>query len=296
MSAVCHICGRELPNKWAVARRETVNGEERFYCHLHAGKPAPDNEEGGNVQAKEYATLAAREEELAAKASGELGRRAWSECASLAGKLGGCAKAIWAKIHPDRSPGAMLAVLNDDMKGNTERLGAVKRELDAAYREIVARKREYQSSAPARQRLLKVELETLMARYRALEREFSILNENARSIETVKGRFLEVLAYGLRGKLDANMVDRLADSVDNCADEAEDLQDSLGDLERSGKRRERESGDFEAELAAFDGELGLGDDFNQESTNKEQTNANIEGDNAGAVRAGGIAEPECGLA
>ena len=153
----------------------------------------------------------------------------------------------------------MLATLNENMAGNRKRLDEMKPELDGIYREIVAKKKEYQSAAPVRQRLLKIELQTLMARYKGLEREFSILCENERSIEAVKGRFLEVLAYGLRGKLDADMVDRLADTVDDKAEEAEDIQDSIGDLERAGKRRDRTSGDFDAELAGFDGELGISD-------------------------------------
>ena len=34
--AKCCMCGVELPNKWAVAKRETSGGVERCYCHLHA--------------------------------------------------------------------------------------------------------------------------------------------------------------------------------------------------------------------------------------------------------------------
>ena len=249
--ATCCICGIELPNKWAVAKRETADGAERCYCHLHAsgdfnGRKATKGEK-------------MEEEEIAKAASGERVKKAWSECASLAGKLGGGVKALWAKIHPDRSPAAMLATLNESLEGNKKRLGEAKPELDRIYREIVAKKKEYQSAAPVRQRLLKIELQTLMARYKGLEREFTILCENERSIETVKGRFLEVLAYGLRGKLDADMVDRLADSVDDKSEEAEDIQDAIGDLERAGKRTDRDIGDFDAELAGFDGELGISD-------------------------------------
>ena len=201
----------------------------------------------------------AKEREIVKSATGDRAKRAWTECSALAGKLGGGVKALWAKIHPDRSPAAMLATLNESLEGNQKRLGEMKPELDRIYREIVAKKKDYQSAAPVRQRLLKIELQTLMARYKGLEREFSILCENERSIETVKGRFLEVLAYGLRGKLDADMVDKLADTVDDRAEDAEDVQDALGDLERAGKRTDRASDDFEAELAGFDGELGISD-------------------------------------
>ena len=264
MRITCCKCGVVLPNKWAVARRETVDGEERCYCHLHAnedfnGKPAPKAPaaKGENMDEPKRTVSAAQEQEIAEKASGERVKSAWRECASLAGRLGGGIKALWAKIHPDRSPTAMLATLNESQAGNRARLDSLKPELDRTYGEIVAKKKEYQSSAPVRQRLLKIELETLMARYKSLEREFAILCENERSIEAVKGRFLEVLAYGLRGKLDVDMVERLTDDIEDKADEAEDVQDALGDLARAGRRTDRTSDSFDAELAGFDGELGL---------------------------------------
>lgn len=199
------------------------------------------------------------ERALVDAASGEQTRKAWSECSTLVSRLGDGMKALWSKIHPDRSPEAMLAVLNENLSGNVSRLEALKPELDGVYREIVAKKKDYLGASPARQRILKIELQTLMVRYRNLEREFSILSENARSIETVKGRFLEVLAYDKRGRLDADMVDGLADDVDDKADEAEDLQDALDDLSHAGRRQDRSSDDFDAELAGFDGDLGLAD-------------------------------------
>ena len=280
----CAICGKELPNRWAVGRRETVDGVERCYCQLHA-----NGNFGKKPKVKGEQMEEKQEQEIAKSASRDLARKAWTECSALAGKLGGGVKTLWTKIHPDHSPEAMLAALNGDLTGNKTRLDQMKPELDQVYREIVAKKKEYQTAAPVRQRLLKIELQTLMARYKGLEREFSILCENERSIETVKGRFLEVLAHGLRGKLDTDMVDRLADTVDDKAEEAEDIQDALGDLERAGKRRDRGTDDFDAELAGFDGELGLSetDDVNVNTNEKETTNENT-AENPDAVADGGV--------
>lgn len=264
MSEKCFICGRELPNRWAVARRESVDGAERTYCALHAGdgikgRSAPKGNDvpKGDGMEKNAAAKESKEQEIVKAASGERTKSAWAECAALAGKLGGGVKALWSKIRPDRSPEGMLAAMNENQAGNRKRLEEVKPELDGVYREIVAKKKEYQAAAPVRQRLLKIELQTLMTRYKGLEREFSILCENERSIEAVKGRFLEVLAHGLRGKLDAGMVENLTDNIEEKTDEAEDLQDALGELERAGRRKERDDGDFDAELAGFEGDLGL---------------------------------------
>ena len=280
MTAVCHVCGVALPNRWAIGRTEPADGVERHFCHLHASgcltatgkaKKEPGKENCAMSENKD-AAASGTEQALVRSASGELARKAWTECSSLAAKLGGGVKSLWAKVNPDRSPEAMLAALDGDLSANRRRLEAMKPELDGVYGDIVAKKREYQAAAPVRQRLLKIELQTLMARYKSLEREFSILNENERSLETVRGRFLEVIAYGLRGKLDTSMVDRLADDIETQVDEAEDVQDALGDLERAGRRSERNVDGFDAELADFDGELGLAAGICDDSNNKENNN------------------------
>lgn len=287
MSEKCCICGRELPNRWAVAKRETVDGVERCYCALHAGdglKPRKTVKKEEPMQEDTLSAAEAKEQQIAKSASMEYAKKAWSECSALAMKLGGGAKALWSKIHPDRSPTAMLAAMNENQAGNKKRLDEVKPELDRVYKEIVAKKKEYTSASPVRQRLLKTELQTLMTKYKGLEREFNILCENERSLEAVKGRFLEVLAHGLRGKLNAEMVENLTDDIDDKTEEAEDLQDALGDLDRAGKRKERGDDNFDAELAGFDGEdIGLFDDGNTES-NKEKTNENAQTGNADANR------------
>lgn len=242
------------------------------------------------MEVENGATGSEKDREIARSASGELVKKAWDECSTLASRLGGGVKALWSKINPDRSPEAMLSALDANLSDNRRRLGEMKPELDSVYGEIVAKKKEYQSAAPVRQRLLKVELQTLMARYKALEREFTVLNENERSIEMVRGRFLEVLAHGMRGKLGVDMVDRLTDDIEAGTDEAEDLQDALGDLERAGRRRERGADDFDEELAGFDGELGMADGFNNDSNNKENDNEQAENDSAGDKLADSVAE------
>lgn len=284
----CQVCGIALPNKWAVARRETIDGVECCFCHLHANTSIGKNIRKGDMMTEKESDSSIKEQEIVRSASVERVKKAWTECSALASKLGGGVKSLWAKIHPDRSPEAMLTALNADLADNHKRLVEMKPALDQIYREIVSKKKEYQAAAPVRQRLLKIELQTLLARYKGLEREFSILSENERSIESVKSRFLEVLAYGLRGKLDAAMVDRLSDDIDDKANDAEDVQDALGDLERAGRRKDRSADDFDSELAGFDGELGLTDtDTLNKSDEKENENAHDHED-ADAVRDDGV--------
>ena len=202
---------------------------------------------------------ASEERKLVQKADAKAARKAWDACAELAGRVGGGLKALWAKIHPDRSPRAMVEALNQTLDANRKRMDELKPVLEATYAEIVAKKALWQTATEARRRLLKPELETLLARYDGLSREFGVLNENIRSAEAVKSRYLEVLAYEMRGVLDEDRVDELSDLVGDKAEEADGIQDALADLEKAGRRRERPAMSLDEALAEFDGELGLAD-------------------------------------
>lgn len=199
------------------------------------------------------------EQDIARRADASAARKAWAACTGLAGKAAESLASLWARIHPDRSPEAMIESLNATLSANRKRLAELKPELEKAYAEIVARKAAWQKAPEVRKRLLKTELETLLARYKGLEREFGVLNENTRTAEAVKARYLEVLAYELRGSLGEDQVDDLSGLVDEKAEEADGVQDALRDLEKAGRRKDRESGSFEDELAGFEGELGLGE-------------------------------------
>ncbi len=288
---VCYVCGRSLPNRWAVAKRETVGGVEKCYCALHAGDGAESGTGGAKKQAEmsvnpnernemkeEHGTNApaeAQERELVRKAGDAAAKKAWAACAGVAGKAASGLKALWSKIHPDRSPAAMIESLNATLSANRARLETLKPELEKAYAAIVAKKAVWQKAPEARKRILKAELETLLARYKGLEREFNVLNENTRTVEAVKGRYLEVLAYELRGKLDEDQVDDLSGLVDEKAEEADGVQDALRDLEKAGHRKDRADTSLEDELAGFDGDLSF-DDTNELETTTNETENNDE--------------------
>ena len=193
----------------------------------------------------------AEERRLVLKASAELARNAMTETVALAGKIGAGAKLLWSKIHVDRSPEAMLATLHGSLDENAARRGKVSEEMEALHSQIAAKKKAYESASPVRQRMLKTELQTLMTHYKGLEREFMLLAENEQNILTVKGRFMELIAHGLRGKLNEDMIDRLAGDIEDKTDDAESVQDAVGDLDKAGRRKDRDTGDFDSELAGF---------------------------------------------
>ncbi len=203
------------------------------------------------VGGQEHAENRAEEQRLVRKATAELAKKAMAETVALAGKIGAGAKALWAKIHVDRSPEAMLGSLHASLDENGARREKVTGEMEALHAQIASKKKAYESASPVRQRMLKTELQTLMAHYKSLEREFLLLSENEQTILTVKGRFMELIAHGLRGKVSEDLIDRLADDIEDKAGDAESVQDAMGDLDKAGRRRDRDAGDFDAELAGF---------------------------------------------
>ena len=265
----CCICGCALPNRWAVGGGCGDPGCQAKFCKLHAAqgngrcrehgwreKGMKTKNEPVEVNPQSEAASASpesreRERRLVGAATKDLAKQAMAETVALAGKIGAGLKGLWAKIHVDRSPEAMLASLNGSLDENRARRGVVSDEMEALHGRIAAKKKAYETASPVRQRMLKTELQTLMAQYKSLEREFELVSENERNIMTVKGRFMEMIAHGMRGRLDEDLIDRLADGIEDKTEEAESVEDAMGDLEKAGRRRDRETGDFDAELAAF---------------------------------------------
>lgn len=193
----------------------------------------------------------AEELRLVRKATADLAKKAMAGTLFLAQKIGAGAKLLWQKLHVDRSPEAMLGSLNSSLDENTARREVLTAEMEKLHTQIAAKKKLYEAAPAVRQRMLKTELQTLMAHYKSLEREFMLLSENEQTILTIKGRFMELIAHGLRGKVDEDLIDRLAGEIEDKTDDAESIQDAMGDLEKAGRRKDREGGDFESELAGF---------------------------------------------
>lgn len=292
----CCVCGQALPNRWAIGGRCAEKGCEALFCRLHASqgngqcqahgwKEKAMNTDMGSRKSEMKSQERAAELRLVRQATADLAKKAMAGTLFLAQKIGAGAKTIWAKLHVDRSPEAMLGSLHGSLDENTVRREKAATEMEAIHVQIAAKKKLYQAAAPVRQRMLKTELQTLMAHYKSLEREFMLLSENEQTILTIKGRFMELIAHGLRGKVDEDLIDRLASDVEDKTDDAEAIQDAMGDLEKAGRRKDREGGDFDSELAGF------GDIERPASTEATQEGAASEPPQSDTSRTTGKEEP-----
>ena len=266
---VCCICQRELPNKWAVGKREIVDGVERCYCQLHASELKNDSKANDSKVKEE-----------------EMGKE--NKSASLLDKLCGIVKALWAKIHPDRSPEAQIAECNEQLNINRRRIEEVNSQLEELNREIVAKKLVYEKASPARQSVLKGELQRMMTDYKCMKQELNIINENIQTITKVKGGLLKKQAYDMRGNVDTETIDIITEDINEAAGEAEDIQDSLNELDNAGQRTDRDDDNFDASLNEFGGDEEFGstdDDVNhEENHNKENNHEDEKNDGTDAGR------------
>lgn len=318
MNEMCCICGKELPNRWAVAGRCKIKGCDVPFCSLHwrngnrqcrehgwspedrgqrteiRDQKTEDGElksesrdqesEKGDLLKKMFklstpnkqqrTTNNFQSEEQGADMSGEQeldlsqvpatqGKKAMEEALKAVKAAGAGLVGLVAKIQYARSPQAMQDTLDENLEKNRARREEVSRKLEAVHNRIVSLKKQYEAAPPVRKRTLQMELKALMGEYKNLEGEFKILLENEEVLGAVRGRFMETLAYDLRGIREKH-IDKITDTIELKADEADEIQESMADLVAAGRRRDRDDDvDFDAELAAFgDEEIEMeGDDF-----------------------------------
>ena len=256
---ICCICGQPLPNRFAVAGRCETDGCEAVFCALHWRNgnrhcPAhgwkPKGLETGPRPAKietcekqelsnELEKPPMNEEPRKSKIDSQKVKKALVETFSLLKRAGGGAIELLRRLKKDKSPAAMLKNVEDASAANKQRREGVSAHVDQLHRDIVAKKGQFAKASPMQKRILEKELGALVASYEAAERELTVLLENEKVLSQVKGRLMEVSAYGLAG-VEEGRIDELIDEVEEAVASAEGRTDAARDLEKAGRRRERE--------------------------------------------------------
>ncbi len=175
--------------------------------------------------------------------------------AEFAVRLGRAASGLVAKIRNEKTPEALLTSIDASLEANRARRAPLMARADSLFAEIAAKKKIWQVAPPARKKLLELELKTLLSEYKGIERQMTAFFENENTLNTVRGRVLELMAIGMRS-IDEKTIDKLTDDIEDAVGEQEDVSGAVRDLDKAGKRRESESDQesFEATLAGFDDE------------------------------------------
>ncbi len=276
----CCVCGKELPNKWAVAARCLEPGCEAVFCTLHAATwnkrcPAHGGSETSPLHAQraeeprsesaekrttEHPTMEespSPDETLVKDAKAKMPasrlRGILASVGDFAAKAGRLAGDLVRRIRNEKDPEEMLKSLDASLAANREKRQPIFDRNTALAAEIGAKKKAYEAAPAARKKMLELELRNLLAEYKANERQLTAFFENENALTVVRGRLLEQIALGMQ-TLKEDDVDKLADDIEDAVADAENISDAVRDLDKAGKRRERDSDaeSFADALAAFD--------------------------------------------
>ncbi len=285
---VCCVCGKDLPNKYAIAARCSEPGCEAVFCTLHAATwdkrcpahggsettplhaeypaprdPAPRDPEPetrspepdpGATTMEEKNTP---EETLVKDAKTKLPaarlRSILASVGEFAAKAGRLATDLVHRIRNEKDPEEMLKSLDASLAANKEKRQPLFDRNTALAAEISAKKKVYAAAPPVRKKMLELELRNLLAEYKANERQLTAFFDNEHSLTIVRGRLLEQIALGMQ-TLKEDDIDKLTDDIDDAVADAEHISDAVHDLDKAGRRHDRESDAdaFADELAAFD--------------------------------------------
>ena len=280
---LCCVCGRELPNRWAVAGRCEADGCGAAFCALHwhngnrrCGKhgwtPAPLNRRassGENSKSKENGKMDEKLETTAARRAlcaeadhalpPEKKASILKQIGAFAVALGKSAGALAKKLSGIKSTDEALREIEAQIAENRARRAPVEKRYDDLYKLVVSKKKLYQTAPPARKKILEMELKSAIAEYQSLERQMAAYLNNETILTKVKGRMCELVAMNLKN-ISEDQIDKLTDKIEDAADENENLDGAISELDKAGVRRAREDASFEDALSAF------GDDMPDEGT------------------------------
>lgn len=278
----CTICGRTLPNRFAVAGRCEEPGCKEAFCAFHwyngnrrclehGWKPGENRQRNGGThggttvstvilegenmsEGQEGNKGGAEDRDLCAQADKSLpaDRKAsiLRQLGDFALSLGKGAGALARKLGGIRNTDEALQEIEAQIAENRKRREPVSKRYDELYKFIVAKKKVYQTAPPARKKMLEMELKSAIAEYQSLERQLTAYLNNETILTKVRGRMCELVAMNLK-KISESQIDKLTDAIEDAADADENIDGAIGDMDKAGVRRERDDGSFEDALAAF---------------------------------------------
>lgn len=266
----CCVCGRTLPSKYAVAGHCSADGCDAVFCalHWHAGnhvcpahgggqtetpRPASPDSTATPVQDSPMDPIPPEPAPVSVNLTVEQKRTAARAALDAIAKLGTGVAGLVKKLSGVQDPQEMIDSFSAALDANRTRREPLRERYDVLFRDIAAKKRDWQAAPPARKRILELELRTLLSEYQGIERQLTAYYENERTLVAVRTRVEEVVALEMR-KVSERQIDRITDKLDDAVADAEDANDAVRDLENAGRRRnsEADSASLEDALAAFD--------------------------------------------
>ncbi|MBQ7667216.1 MAG: hypothetical protein IJS46_04395, partial [Kiritimatiellae bacterium] len=208
----CCVCGRTLPNRYAVAGQcESGDGCAEVFCafHWHTGnrlcpahgwKISGKTQKPENPEITESAMENARPAPIPATVQLTVEQKKTAARAALdaIARLGSGVAGLVKKLAGVEDPQEMLDSFSAALDANRARRAPLLARYEALFREIAEKKKVWQSAATARRKILELELKTLLSEYKGLERQLAAFFENERTLVAVRTRVEEIVALEMR--------------------------------------------------------------------------------------------------
>lgn len=264
---VCCVCGKELPNRYAVAGKCEEQFCENTFCQLHWHRGNHRCPEHGyeEIEKPDQGVIMnddSNNRETSVK-SKKMSKKVMKGVLLSVKKLGKGASDLYHKLKKDNSPQAMLETLQSQTQANQARRVEVSGKIKGLYKQVVEKKKEYQAASKVRKRILETEVRNALSAYKAAESQLNILLRNEEVLNKIIGKLYEIEAHDLAG-ISEEFIDDVIDELDDRVAAAEGKFDAARDLDKAGRLKERATDREELldELAGF--EEGEFDDVDEE--------------------------------
>ena len=228
----CCICGKILPNRYAIGGScEHPNCSEVF-CQYHwrEGLCKCSNHRGGelNNTASEQKQNSVNENIVSTDSKDEI-LATKGKASSIMNKfLGGVKNLKKVLVKDPREEIKKYEKALEDFEQNRANL---LRELEEVDKQIVAKKKQFEVAPSFRKTILKKELETLLAKHSNYERRINAILENEKNLSSVISRTKESLDIAAI-PLSETVVDKITSRLETAIDKSEGVADAVKDLDK----------------------------------------------------------------
>lgn len=229
----CCICGKILPNKYAIGGACEHPNCSDVFCRYHwsLGHRKCLNHGGTReiveVQQKKEQELP--QEDNAMNETNETPQAQEPKSPSFMDRLTSGVKSIKKALIKD--PQEELNKYENALKGFEEKRERLIAELDEVDRQIIAKKKQYATAPAFRKTILKAELERLITLHSNYERRIQAILTNEKNISSVISRTMEkddILELPVKEK----DVDKLIDKLEIAVDDSIGIGDAVSDLNK----------------------------------------------------------------
>lgn len=275
----CCICGKELPNRYAIGGACEHPNCNDLFCRYHWDKGHRKClAHGGSKEIIVSTEQSQPKESIPMKESNTSPETPKTKSSGFFSKIASGVKSIKKAIVKD--PTEELKKAEDTLQQYEVNRSKLVAELEQVDRQIIEKKKQYNVAPPFKKSILKSELERLLSLHSNYERRIKAILNNEKALSNYISRVNEMGDIKNIPINEAN-VDKLTDRLETAVDDSMGIGDALKDLNKvkGVSSDSMDEDDFDSMLDMFGEEAG--DDIpqlddiigTQDSLNPDETNS-----------------------